>query len=39
VNRVDRRALRELPGQRVLPPTGADDEDSHGASLVTATCV
>ena len=39
VNRVDRRALRELPGQRMLPPTGADDEDSHGASLVPATCV
>jgi hypothetical protein len=30
VNLVDRRALRELPGQRMLPPAGADDEDSHG---------
>src|SRR5580765_6609003 len=29
VNLVDRRALRELPGQRMLPPAGADDEDSH----------
>ena len=29
VELLDGRALRELPGQRMLPPTGADDEDSH----------
>jgi hypothetical protein len=28
---LDHRALRELPGQRMLPPAGADDEDSHPA--------
>ena len=28
---LDRRALRELPGKRMLPPAGADDEDFHAA--------
>ena len=31
VHLLDHRALRELPGKRVLPPAGADDEDSHAA--------
>jgi hypothetical protein len=31
VELLDGRALRKLPGQRMLPPAGADDEDSHGA--------
>ena len=39
MNLVDRRAPRELPGQRMLPSAGADDEDSHGASLISPTRV
>ena len=31
VDLLHRRALRELPGKRVLPPAGADDENSHAA--------
>ena len=31
VDLLDHRALRELPGKRMLPPAGADDEDSHAA--------
>ena len=36
VELLDHRALRELPGKRVLPPAGADDEDFHGASLLSS---
>ena len=31
VDLLDHRALRELPSKRMLPPAGADDEDSHAA--------
>jgi hypothetical protein len=33
VELLDGRALRELPGQRMLPPAGADDEDSHAPNI------
>ena len=39
VNLFDRRALRELPGKRVLTPAGADDEDSHAAKPIWRTWV
>src|SRR5439155_15595304 len=36
VNLLERRALSELPGQRVLTAAGADDEDLHAAKPTRA---
>ena len=36
VERFEARALRELPGERVLATAGPDDQDPHAPSLLRA---